>query len=251
MHLFFGQVSPFLPNAAFRHPRGWVMAMDWEDLLFMHWPVDAGHLRRLIPAGLELDLHQGQAWIGVVPFRMSGVRPRYLPRLPGLSAFPELNVRTYVTRGGIPGVWFFSLDAANPVAVRGARRFFHLPYFDADMKAERDEGGFRYSSRRTHHGAAPADLEMEWKPTGPVYRAAAGTLEDWLTARYCLYAADDEGGIFRCAIHHKPWRLQAATASITRNTMTDQIGLKLPDIAPLLHHSEKTEVAAWMPERLS
>jgi uncharacterized protein len=244
-------LNPFLPNAAFRHPRGWVMAMDWEDLLFMHWPVDAGFLRRLIPAGLQLDLHQGQAWIGVVPFRMAGVHPRYLPRLPGLSAFPELNVRTYVTRGGIPGVWFFSLDAANPVAVRGARRFFHLPYFDADMKAEHSADGIRYSSNRTHHGAAPARLETTYSPTGPVYRAANGTLEDWLTARYCLYAADDEGGLFRCSIHHKPWRLQSAQAAITLNTMTEPIGLKLPDTAPLLHFSEKTEVVAWLPERLT
>ncbi len=247
-------MNPFLPNAALPshgHPRGWVMAMDWEDLLFMHWPVDAGHLRRLIPQGLQLDLHQGQAWIGVVPFRMSGVRPRYFPRLPGLHAFPELNVRTYVTRNGIPGVWFFSLDAANPVAVRAARRFFHLPYFDADMRATRTEDGFAYSSRRTHKGAAPAVLETTWVPTGPVYRAADGTLEDWLTARYCLYAADDEGALFRCSIHHKPWRLQAATAITAVNTMTEQIGLKLPDIPPLLHHSEKTEVVAWMPERLT
>jgi uncharacterized protein len=247
-------VNPFLPNAAFRHPRGWVMAMDWEDLLFMHWPVDASALRRLIPAGLELDLHLGQAWIGIVPFRMAGVHPRYFPRLPGLHAFPELNVRTYVTRGGIPGVWFFSLDAANPVAVRGARRFFHLPYFDADMQVAPlapQGGGFRYHSLRTHPNAAPAELQVEWAPTGPAYRAAHGTLDDWLTARYCLYAADDEGGIFRCSIHHKPWRLQPATAAIAINTMTEQIGIKLPDIPALLHHSEKTEVVAWLPERLT
>jgi len=244
-------VSPFLPNAAFRQPRGWVMAMDWEDLLFMHWPVDAEALRRHIPAGLELDLHKGQAWIGIVPFRMAGVHPRYLPRLPGLSAFPELNVRTYVIRNGIPGVWFFSLDAANPIAVRGARRFFHLPYFDADMRVAATPTGFRYHSLRTHHNSAPAELQVEWCPTGPSYRAAPGTLDDWLTARYCLYAADDEGGIFRCSIHHKPWRLQSATAIITVNTMTDQIGIQLPEIPPLLHHSEKTEVVTWLPERLS
>ncbi|MDB5103537.1 MAG: hypothetical protein JWP91_1226 [Fibrobacteres bacterium] len=224
--------------------------MNWEDLLFMHWPVDAGFLRRLIPAGLELDLYQGQAWIALVPFRMAGVRPRFLPGLPGLSAFPELNVRTYVTRGGIPGVWFFSLDAANPVAVRAARRFFHLPYFDADMKVELKQDTYHYSSHRTHHGAAPASLEMTYTPTGPAYRAADGTLDDWLTARYCLYAADDEGGIFRTSIHHKPWRLQPAEALVRVNTMTEAFGLKLPDTAPLLHFALKTEVAAWLPERL-
>ena len=249
--------------------------MDWLDLLFMHWPVPAEALRHLIPAGLELDLYQGQAWIAVVPFLMSGVRPRFLPELPGLSAFPELNVRTYVSRGSIPGVWFFSLDAANPLVVRGARRFFHLPYFDAGMKAARPaapkrraEGSgtdaigtadpdapgpgteVRYTSRRTHSGTPPVELKVIYAPTGPAYRAAQGTLEDWLTARYCLYAADDEGGLFRCSIHHKPWRLQAARARIVRNTMTEPIGLTLPDAGPLLHFSERTEVVAWLPERL-
>jgi uncharacterized protein YqjF (DUF2071 family) len=233
-----------------------MMAMDWTDLLFMHWPVPAESLRRLIPAGLELDLFQGQAWIALVPFRMSGVRARFLPEFPGLSAFPELNVRTYVTRGGIPGVWFFSLDATNPIAVRGARRFFHLPYFDAKIKAAISRGAEKavlevhYHSHRTHHGAAPADLEVVYRPIGPVYRAASGTLEDWLTARYCFYAADDEGGIFRCSIHHKPWRLQAAEARVVRNTMTEQIAMKLPEGAPLLHFAERTEVVAWWPERL-
>jgi uncharacterized protein YqjF (DUF2071 family) len=243
-------MNPFLPNAAFRHPRGWMMAMDWLDLLFMHWPVPAESLRHLIPAGLELDLFQGQAWIGVVPFRMGGVRARFLPEFPGLSAFPELNVRTYVTRGGIPGVWFFSLDATNPIAVRGARRFFHLPYFDAKITAPRPADEVHYKSRRTHRGAARAELETVFAPTGPVYRAAPGSLDDWLTARYCLYAADDEGGIFRTSIHHKPWRLQPARAGIVTNTMTEPIGVKLPAIEPLLHFAEKTEVVAWIPERV-
>jgi uncharacterized protein YqjF (DUF2071 family) len=180
---------------------------------------------------------------------MSHVRPRFLPGLPGLSAFPELNVRTYVVRGGIPGVWFFSLDAANPVAVRAARRFFHLPYFDAEMKVENRGEGFAYASRRTHPGAAPALFQAEYRPTGPVYRAAAGSLEDWLTARYCFYAADDEGGIYRTNVHHKPWRLQPAEASLSVNTMTEQIGLALEG-EPLLQFALKTVVAAWLPERV-
>lgn len=242
-------MNPFLPNAAFRHPRGWVMAMDWDDLLFMHWEVPAESLRRQIPPGLELDLFAGRAYLGVVPFRMSHVRPRFLPRLPGLHAFPELNVRTYVVRGGIPGVWFFSLDAANPVAVRGARRFFHLPYLDADMRAEREGDSFNYTCLRTHRGAAPAEFAGSYAPAGPAYRAAAGSLEDWLTARYCLYAADDAGGIYRAHIHHKPWRLQPATAEVSRNTMAAPLGLELRG-APLLHFAQKTEVVAWMPERL-
>lgn len=226
------------------------MAMEWDDLLFMHWTVDAALLRPHIPAGLELDTFAGEAWLGVVPFRMSGVRPRFLPGLPGLSAFPELNVRTYVKRGGYPGVWFFSLDAANPVAVRGARRFFHLPYFDARMKVLREGSEILYTSHRIHQGAPPAGYQARYSPAGPAYRAAEGSLDDWLTARYCLYAADDEGNLLRCAIHHRPWRLQPATAIITLNTMPSPLGLDLSARSPLLHFAQHTEVVAWLPELL-
>lgn len=226
------------------------MAMDWSDLLFMHWRVPAELLRRHLPQGLHLDLFENEAWISVVPFRMSGVRPRFFPGLPGLSAFPELNVRTYVIRNGMPGVWFFSLDAANRVAVRGARRFFHLPYFDAEMSVVRSGAEIRYASRRTHRGAAEAGFEARYEPVGPVFRAAPGSLEDWLTARYCFYAADGAGGIYRSAVHHNPWRLQAARAEVLRNTMTDPIGIRLPDATPLLHFAEKTEVVGWLPDFL-
>ena len=237
----------YLPNAAFRRPRGWIMAMDWDDLLFMHWRADPAALRRHLPAGLELETFDGHAWLGVVPFRMSGVRPRFIPRIPGLHAFPELNVRTYVRRGAVPGVWFFSLDAANPFAVRGARRFFRLPYFDAEMRAGREGGQVVYASRRTHHGAPAAGFQARYAPAGPAYRAAQGTLDDWLTARYCLYAADPEGNILRCDIHHKPWRLQPARAEVIENTMAAPLGITLEG-PPLLHFAERTEVVAWMPE---
>lgn len=243
-------MTPFLPRASFRRPQGWLMTMDWEDLLFMHWPMDPEALRPLIPAGLELDLFGREAWISIVPFRMSGTRPRFLPGLPGVSRFPELNVRTYVSRGGVGGVWFFSLDAGSPLAVRGARRFFHLPYFDADMAIDRQDGEILYASRRTHRGAPPADLHMRYSPSGPVYRASAGTLEDWLTARYCLYSADIRGRIYRCDIHHKPWRLRPAVARVSRNTMTSPVGLILPRADPLLQFAEKTEVVAWWPQAL-
>ena len=243
-------MSPFLPNAAFRHPRGWLMEMHWDDLLFAHWPVEPEALRHLVPAGLPLDLYQGQAWISIVPFRMSHARLRFFPRLPGFHAFCELNVRTYVARKGIPGVWFFSLDAASPVAVRGERRFFHLPYFDAEMRAERRGESIDYASRRTHAGAAPAEFAAEYRPTGPAFRAASGSLDDWLTARYCLYAADDEGGLYRANVHHKPWRLQPAAAEIRLNTMADWLGIALEG-PPLLHFAAETKVVEWRPERLA
>ena len=146
------------------------MLQSWHDLLFAHWPVSQQAMREQVPASLDLDLFQGKAWISVVPFRMSGIRPRYLPALPWLSAFAELNVRTYVVRDGMPGVYFFSLDAANPIAVRLARRFFHLPYFDADMSLSYNADWIEYSSLRTHRGAAAAEFTARYRPSGPVFR---------------------------------------------------------------------------------
>ncbi len=217
--------------------------MNWHDLLFMHWEVDPVALRRLIPPGLTMDTFAGRAFVSVVPFRMSGVRPHFVPALPGLSAFPELNVRTYVIAGGVPGIWFFSLDAASRLAVRGARRLFHLPYFDAAMSVEFGEE-IRYRSRRTHRGAPDAALEMSYAPTGPVTLATPGSLDQWLTDRMSLYAADDAGRILRADVAHGPWPLQPAQASIERCSMTDWLGLPLSG-PPLLHFSRRLDVVAW------
>ena len=174
----------------------WTMAQQWCDLLFAHWPIPAAAMRAFVPPALKLDTYDGQAWIGVVPFHMRNVRPRALPAVPWLSHFAELNVRTYVTAadGSRPGVWFFSLDAANPVAVMLARRFFMLPYFNAAMDVRTVGDAVYYTSRRTHAGAAPAHFMARYRPTGPVYHAAQGTLEQWLTERYALYTIDPATG---------------------------------------------------------
>ena len=228
----------------------WIMAMRWHDLLFMHWPIQSEAIRQYIPSQLSLDTFEGTAWIGVVPFRMSGVTPRLIAALPYLSAFPELNVRTYVSVEGKPGVWFFSLDAGNTIAVEAARDLFHLPYYNARMTCDLEGEGIRYSSLRTHRGAAPAALQMRYRPTGPAYRSAPGTLEHWLTERYCLYAANRKGAIWRGDIHHARWPLQPAEAEITHNTMTAQMRLGLPAARPLLHFARYLEVIAWLPDRL-
>jgi uncharacterized protein YqjF (DUF2071 family) len=222
--------------------------MRWHELLFMHWPVPHAVLRPLIPAALELDTFGGDCWIGVVPFRMAGIRARCCPPLPGTSAFAELNVRTYVTADGKPGVWFFSLDAANRLAVRAARAAFHLPYYDARMACAPDKGardGIRYSSLRTHAGAAPAQFVARYRPAGPVFRATPGGVEHFLTERYCLYAADRAGRVFRGDIAHEPWPLQRADAEVERNTMLSQTGLEVPDVPPLLHYAHRLDTVAW------
>jgi uncharacterized protein len=228
----------------------WIMAQSWHNLLFAHWEVDAAELRPHIPAKLGIDTFEGKAWVGVVPFRMSGVRLRWTPALPWLSAFPELNVRTYVTLQGKPGVWFFSLDAANAVAVAAARLSFHLPYFRGRMACNEVDGWVQYKSERAHSGAPGASFEARYRPTSESFEARPGTLEHFLTERYCLYAAAGER-IYRGEIHHPAWQLQPAEARITRNSMAEAAGVALPAATPLLHFARRQDMVAWAPDRVA
>jgi uncharacterized protein len=221
------------------------MKQIWHDLLFAHWPVPVEQVRTLVPSSLQVDTYEGQAWIGVVPFRMSGIRPRWLPALPWISAFPELNVRTYVIANNKPGVWFFSLDAANPVAVAVARRWYHLPYFYARMSCREVGDGVAYESHRIHRDTPPAAFVGQYHPVGPVFQAERGSLVYWLTERYCLYAVDARQRLYRGEIDHPPWPLQMAEAQFATETMASSLGIKLPDRLPLLHFSRRQEVRVW------
>ncbi len=243
------------PYPASRAP--WAMRQSWEKLLFMHWPVAIDLLRPLIPSDLEIDTFAGQAWIAVVPFRMRDIYPLGGFAVPWLSAFAELNVRTYVIRDGKPGVWFFSLDAANRLAVQIARQWFKLPYFHADMTCRplqqaADNAAVDYYSRRIHPGSARAMFEGRYRPIGPVFAAQPGSLEYFLTARYCLYTADqisepenEQTVVLRGEIDHAPWPLQLAQADIVCNTMTHGLGIALPEQAPLLHYADQLNVVVW------
>jgi uncharacterized protein YqjF (DUF2071 family) len=224
--------------------RPWVMTQTWTDLLFAHWPTSSDQLAPHIPDGLDLDLFAGTAWVGVVPFRMSNVSARGLPNLPGLSAFPELNVRTYVTRAGKPGVFFFSLDAYNRAAVHTARMLFNLPYHFARMDVARRRRMIHYSSTR-HSGEA--EFEAVYWPVGETFTAAPGSLDAFLTERYCLYTPSRSGQIRRLDIHHRPWALQPASARIMKNSMTQHLFADMPPL--VLHFSERQDVVAWLPER--
>ena len=223
----------------------WIMTQTWHDLLFAHWPVDANALRPRVPAGFEIDLFDGQAWVGIVPFRMTNVAPRGVPALPWVSAFPELNVRTYVRVNGRAGVYFFSLDAANPVAVGVARTLAHLPYFTAAMSCEEKDGWIEYASRRTSPDASAAELRARYRPTGSVSPPRPGTLEHFLTERYCLFTVDKTFHAYSVDIHHPPWPLQAAEAEFAMNTMAEAAGIRLPSMAPLLHFSKRQDMVAW------
>ncbi|HXI56342.1 MAG TPA: DUF2071 domain-containing protein [Polyangia bacterium] len=227
----------------------WVGRQTWHDLLFAHWPVPAARLRPLVPPSLEIQEHSGTSWVGLVPFRMSGVSARGLPDLPGFSAFPEMNLRLYVDADGKPGVWFVSLDAANRLAVWGARRFFHLPYFLASMDTRDDGQRIQYSSVRLGPGRRVA-FRGAFGPTSPVFQSAPGTLEHFLTERYCLYTETPSGQIVRAEIHHPPWPLQAAGCDIAENSVGDAQGIPLPGPPALLHFSRRLDVVVWPLDRV-
>src|SRR3984893_8417985 len=222
----------------------WIMEQTWNDLLFAHWPVAPQNLRPLVPSVLPLDTFDGQCWVAVTPFHMSGIRARWMPPLPGLSAFSELNVRTYVTYRGKPGVYFFSLDAGSRLAAWAAKITYHLPYFYARMRvtnADRDKDGWiQYNSFRN----SGAELSGRYRPTGPVQIRRRGTLEHWLTERYCLYT-QVRNSVYRAEIHHEPWPLQDAEGEFSVNTLGIAAGIKVPEIQPLLHFAKRLQVLVW------
>ena len=223
------------------------MTQTWHDLLFAHWPVDEQQLRAKLPPALDLDLHDGQAWLGIVAFHMTNVAPRGVPAVPALSAFPELNVRTYVRVAGKPGVYFFSLDAASAVAVGVARMLFNLPYYSASMDVLVDGDSVRYHSERTGTTDPPGRFVATYQAVGPIYRAEPQSLEYFLTERYCLYTVDEAGAPHRLEIHHRPWPLQPAAATLLANTLAAANGIGLPSTEPLLHFAKRQDVVAWLP----
>jgi uncharacterized protein YqjF (DUF2071 family) len=223
----------------------WVMAQTWTDLLFAHWSVAPEMLRSVVPVQLPLDTFDGRAWVGVTPFGVRNLRLRVAPPVPFLSAFPEINVRTYVTVDGKPGIYFFSLDAGSSLAVAAARHTYRLPYFRARMSIARDADDIRFTSRRTAHEAPTrAEFRARYAPVGDPFHAPNGSLDQWLTERYCLYTFDEHRRVQRADIHHPPWPLQRAEADIDRNTMTAEIALDLPD-EPLLHYARRQDVVFW------
>jgi uncharacterized protein YqjF (DUF2071 family) len=231
------------------------MTQTWYSLLFAHWPVPAEALRALLHGDLELDTHGGEAWLGVVPFGMRQVRLRGLPPIPGTSSFLELNVRTYVRerrpRGEArPGVWFLSLDAESALAVAAARAWYHLPYFRAEMGLALEDGAARYRSRRVHAGAPPASFDARYRPVAPVEPAAPGTLDAFLTDRFCLYTTGRRGELLRGEIDHPRWPLRRAEAEFFDNQMARCHGIALPPARPLLHYAEALDVKIWKLRRV-
>ena len=234
-----------------RPARRAVMRQDWRDLLFLHWAVDPAQVRPLIPVGLDLDLFEGRAYVGLVPFTMTGVRPVGMPAVRGLSDFHETNVRTYIHRAGHdPGVWFFSLDAANPIAVAIARALFHLPYYHARMRLVHEpSGAIAYASERHRPGPAPAACSVRCTPTGFPAAARPGTLEHFLAERYFLYAAH-RNRLYLGQVHHTPYPLQIVEITKLNETMVAAAGIVRPNESPLAHYARGVSVEVFRLSRV-
>ena len=226
----------------------WKWRQSWCDLLFAHWPAESASLRPFVPKPLKIQEFNGTSWIGIVPFRMEGVMRRPFPDLPWISAFPELNVRLYVEYEGKPGVWFLSLDATIFLAVAAARRFFHLPYYNASIELVNKNDRILYTSERRE--GLPLGFEANYHACSRSYEAEPGTLEHWLTERYCLYAQAATGELYRAEVHHIPWPLQQAEAEIKRNEMVTPYGISLSERPTLLHFASRLDVVVWTPERI-
>jgi hypothetical protein len=229
--------------------RPWTMTQRWNNLLFAHWPVPAASLANLLPEGLTPDTFDGSAWIGVVPFSMDHIRLRALPTIPGANRFPELNLRTYVreTHTNQVGVYFFSLDAANLLAVTVARTVFQLPYYWARMHVRGDGREFHYRSERIY-GPRPATFRARYRSllkSRAVELSSPGTIEHFLTERYRLYTTNSKGQLFKGDIHHVPWPLEQAEAEFDVNLLPKAHGIELPDTAPLLLYARELVVYVW------
>jgi uncharacterized protein YqjF (DUF2071 family) len=228
----------------------WIMKQSWHDLLFAHWPIPIKMIRNMVPSPLDIDLYEGTAWIGVVPFHMSNIRLRGLPTIPFTSKFPEINVRTYVTYDNKPGVYFFSLDAANLLAVIGARLSYKLPYFLSSISVEHKNETVYYESKRSSKSKLNYDFKGEYGPISSPFKAKSDSLEYWLSERYCLYTVSGKN-VYRCDIHHQPWPLQLAKASISKNTLATNQGLTISNYPTLLHFSKRLDVLIWPLEKIN
>lgn len=228
-------------------PGPWVLGQRWHELLFAHWHVKPEAIQRLLPDSLEIETFDGAAWLAIVPFTITDVRPRGLPGLPVISNLLELNVRTYVRCGDLSGVYFFSLDASNPLAARAARYGASLPYLHAQMELRRRGDWIGYRSRRTDRRAGPAELHAYYRPVGPGRVSVPGTLEYFLFERYRLLADRPDGNLNNIEIHHGPWYLQPAEYRFEENTMAEWLGIELARQPDHVRFVRFQDVYTWPP----
>ena len=236
-------------------PGRWSVRQRWNDLLFAHWPVPAASIAPLVPEGLLVDTFEGSAWLGAMPFWMDRVKVRGCPPIPGARSSPHLCLRTYVRdpQTGMPGVCFLSVETSNLLAAAVGRAFYCLPYYWSEMQLEqRTERDFSFYSRR-RFASRPVVFKAHYRGLGPTRRLAescAGTLECFLMERYCLFAHNRDGQPIRANLHHVSWPLEEAEAEIEQNGLAAAIGIRLPDLPPVLHYSRRMAVYVWQAELL-
>lgn len=233
-----------------------VLHQNWLHLGFLHWEVPYAELQALVPPRLTIDTFEGKAYVGIVPFTLTGVRPTLVPPLPWISAFHEINVRTYVhVDGRDPGVWFFSLDASSAIAVAAARATYKLPYFEAEIDFAESGGAMPvidFHSRRTDaRGPSPASAHLRYQPEeGPVAPARPGTLEHFLVERYILYAEDEQHTLHRARVHHAPYLLQKALVHELDETLVWAAGVRRPEGSTLWHYAKEVNVKVYPLEKV-
>jgi uncharacterized protein len=224
--------------------RRWLVAMDWVDALFLHWPVPADALRERVPRDLRLDTFDGTAWVSIVAFHIARARPRGVPPAFAWRRFPEINVRTYLSDAERDGIWFFSLDADSRLAVELGRRFVYLPYYRASIRSALEADSISFRLERTHRGAPAARFEAQ-ASFGGEPRTAAGALEHWLIERYSFFTAGPDGRTLRCDVAHDPWPIRDAVVRSSENSLLEAAGIVRPASAPLAHASSGVVTRAW------
>jgi uncharacterized protein YqjF (DUF2071 family) len=244
--LYSSSFRPYPPQ-----DRPWRMTQSWHNLLFAHWPLEPQVLAPLLPEPLVLDTFDGQAWLGVIAFRLDHIRLRGLPEVPFVRGFAEINVRTYVRLGERRGIYFLSLDTDHLLTIASGRPWFRLPYQYSRMHFAESDVAVRFHSRRAAAGASPpAEFAASYAPASAPFTVPPGSLEQWLTERYSYFAPGD-GQLYRCDIYHQHWQLQQALAEISHNTMPAAHGLPTPDAAPLLHYAHDMKALIWPVHRVT
>ncbi len=224
------------------------LAFGWRHLLFASWPVDADVLRAHLPDPFAVDEYDGSGWLSVVPFTNVDTRPRGLPAWTGIR-LPELNLRTYVTVDGEPGVYFFSLDADGLFATLGARLTHFLPYYFGDVDLRWADGRVRFESRRRQPGDRPADFAATYWPTGEPFTPQPGTLAAFLTDRLRLYTQAPDGSVRYTDVDHPPWTLYPAGADVEENALFEANGFAHPGGDPVLYYSPGVDVVTTRSQR--
>ena len=239
----------FLEKISYITSKKHILNQSWQDISFMHWKVDKNLLSKNIPKGLILDLYEDEAYVGVIPFMMKNVRPRWAMSIPFVSNFPEFNIRTYVKAGKTKGVFFLTLDAQSIITRIYATGVYHLPYRYSRGYVNRNSKTFQWKSSRLW---SDYSLEGYCESEGESGYAEKGSLEEFLLERYFLFVADRNHKIRKGFIHHNRWRFKKAKAKIVKNSFLESFSLGVKNVfsPDFCHASDGVEVKAWALEYL-